>query len=167
MDLYILRHAIAVERDAQGIKNDFDRPLTSEGEQKLRRITKAMRNLQLSFDVIVSSPCVRARETAEIVAAAFALRKKLQMRDSLGVDGNPRELIAEMQHLGPPVSSLLLVGHEPFLSSLISLLVTGTIRSRITLKKGGLCRLSVDTLKIGRCARLEWLLTPRQMLLMS
>lgn len=167
MDLYILRHAIAVERDAEGSKNDFDRPLTSEGEQKLRRITKAMRNLQLSFDLILSSPYVRARETAEIVAAGLVLRKKLQMRDSLGVDGNPRELVAEIRGLAPPPSSLLLVGHEPFLSNLISLLVTGTLRSRITLKKAGLCKLTVDEWKVGRCARLEWLLTPRQMLLMT
>jgi phosphohistidine phosphatase len=167
MDLYILRHAIAVERDEEGSKNDFDRPLTSEGEQKLRRIAKAMRNLQLSFDLILSSPYVRARETAEIVAASLVLRKKLQMRDSLGVDGNPRELITEIQRLAPPPSSILLVGHEPFLSNLISLLVTGTVRSQVTLKKAGLCKLTVDAWKIGRCARLEWLLTPRQMLLMS
>ncbi|MHC1769737.1 MAG: hypothetical protein AB9869_36565 [Verrucomicrobiia bacterium] len=48
MDLYVLRHAIAVERDAQGIKNDFDRPLTSEGEQKLSRITQSHANFPRS-----------------------------------------------------------------------------------------------------------------------
>lgn len=167
MDLYFLRHAIAVDRDAPGFKNDFDRPLTPDGEQKLRRVTKAMRNLQLTFDLVLSSPYVRARETAEIVASTLSLRKKLEFRDSLGVDGNPRELIVEVGGLEPAPASLLLVGHEPYLSSLISLLVTGASRSSFGLKKAGLCRLSVESLKIGRCARLEWLLTPRQMLLMS
>jgi phosphohistidine phosphatase len=165
MELYLLRHAIAVERDPS--QNDFDRSLTPDGEQKLRRITKALRNLELSFDLIVSSPYVRARETAEIVAAELAPRQKVQLRDSLGADGNPRELIAELNKAQPVPESLLLVGHEPYLSSLIALLVSGTVKSSVILKKAGLCKLTVDTLRPGRCARLEWLLTPRHMLLMT
>ena len=167
MDLYLLRHAIAVERDAPGIRNDFERPLTPDGEQKLRRITKALRNLQLSFDLILSSPYLRARETAEMVAAALSLRKKLELRDSLGVDGNARELIVELKALAPAPESLLLVGHEPYLSTLISLLAGAGGRPCVMLKKAGLCKLAADSLKVGRCARIEWLLTPRQMLLMT
>jgi phosphohistidine phosphatase len=167
MELYVLRHAIAVERGSDRSKSDFDRALTPEGEQKLRRVTKAMRNLELTFDLLVSSPYLRARETAEIVASAFGLRRKLQLRDSLGVDGNPRELIAELRSLTPQPTSLLLVGHEPYLSTLITLLVSGTAKSGVTLKKAGLCKLSLKTLRAGRCATLDWLLTPRQMLLMT
>lgn len=167
MDLYILRHAIAQERTAPGIKSDFDRPLTPEGEQKLRRVTKAMRNLELSFDLILSSPYVRARETAELVAAAFGISKNLKLRDNLGADGNPREFVAELAVWQPTPQTVLVVGHEPYLSTMATLLLTGALKSCITLKKAGLCKLSIESLRVGRCARLEWLLTPRQMLLMS
>jgi len=167
MDLYIFRHGIAVEPGTAGYTNDFERPLTPEGEQKLRRIIRAMRNLELSFDLILSSPYIRARETAEAVAAGFALQKKLQFRDSLGVEGNPRELIAELRGLNPAPGSLLLVGHEPYLSTLVSLLLSGAAKPCVTLKKAGLCRMTVTSIRAGRCANLEWLLTPRQMLLMT
>ena len=166
LDLYILRHGIAVDADAQS-PSDFDRALTPEGEKKVRCIAKAIRTMGLSFDLILSSPYVRARETAEIVATTLAAHKKLALRDSLGVEENPRELIAELTGLTPAPESLLLVGHEPFLSTLVSFLITGTAKPCITLKKGGLCKLTVEKLRVGRCATLDWLLTPRQLLLMT
>jgi len=167
MDVYLLRHGLAVEHGTPGYPDDFERPLTAEGKQKLRKIAKALGKMELSFDLILSSPYVRARESAEIVGAALAPRKKLQLRESLGADGSFRELIAEVKAVQPAPESLLLVGHEPYLSTLISLLVAGTTKSCVALKKAGLCKLTVEALRAGRCARLEWLLTPRQMLLMS
>ena len=166
MDLYILRHAIAVERGTPGYKNDFDRPLTSEGEQKLRRIAKAMRRMKLSFDLILSSPYVRARQTAELAARVLSQEKRLQFRDSLGSDAEPREFLAESKALKPLPDSLLIVGHEPYLSTLVSLLVGGSEGICVSLKKGGLCKLNVRALRAGRSATIEWLLTPRQMMLM-
>jgi phosphohistidine phosphatase len=166
MDLYILRHAIAVERGTAGSKTDFERSLTPDGEQKLRRVVKAMRNLELNFDLVLSSPYVRARETAQIVAAGLSL-KKLETCDSLAPDGNLREFIFELKKRDPAPKSLLVVGHEPCLSMLIGMLVCGSTKARIALKKAGLCRLTVDVLRPGRCAQLDWLLAPRQMLLMT
>jgi phosphohistidine phosphatase len=165
MDIYILRHAIAAEPTPG--QSDFDRPLTPEGKKKLQRITKACRNLDLSFDRVISSPYVRARETAEMVTAALAPRRKLELWDSLGAEGNPREFIVELRKLRPAPQSVLVVGHEPYLSSLIALLVCGSTHALITLKKAGLCKLATDSLQPARCARLEWLLTPRQLVLMS
>lgn len=167
MDFYILRHAIALERTTPGIKSDFDRPLSPDGEQKLRRVAKALRNLELTFELVLSSPYVRARETAELVTAAFGIRKRLELQDSLGADGNPREFLAELAARQPAPASVLVVGHEPYLSTMAALLLTGTARSCVTLKKAGICKLTIDRLRVGRCAHLEWLLTPRQMLLMS
>lgn len=167
MDVYILRHGIAVERGTVGYERDFDRPLTPDGEQKVRRISKAIRYLDLRFDAILSSPFVRARETAEVVAATLSLRNKVQIRDSLGADAQPRELLAELMASKPSPRSLLLVGHEPYLSTLVSLIITGTAKPCVTLKKAGLCKLSVEQLRAGRCGTLDWLLTPKQMLLMG
>ena len=167
LNLYVLRHGIAVERGTPGYAQDADRPLTPKGERKLWQSTEAMAALELRLDLILSSPFLRARQTAEIVAEALKTRKKLEFSDSLTPGGSTQKLVELLNRLQPPPENILLVGHEPYLSGLISLLATGRERLLLVLKKGGLCKLTVVGLKHGRCASLEWLLTPRQMALMA
>jgi phosphohistidine phosphatase len=167
MNLYIVRHGIAVEHGAPGYAKDADRPLTAEGERKLGQVAEAMEALGLSFDLILSSPYVRARQTAEIIAEALDARKKLEFSNSLACGGDKKELVDYLSRLQPPPENMLLVGHEPYLSGLVSMLVAGTENSCVVLKKGGLCKLSTESLKYGRCAALAWLLTPKQMALMA
>ena len=167
MNLYILRHGIAVEPGTPGYENDADRPLTPEGERKLLQIAEAMEELDLAFDLILSSPYRRARETAEIVAEALKLRKKLEFSDSLTPGGSTKKLVEYLSRLQPQPDQVLLVGHEPYLSGLVSLLVAGNPGFSVVFKKGGLCKLTAESLIQGRCAALEWLLTPKQMALMS
>ena len=167
MKLYILRHGIAVERGTRGFENDADRPLTLKGEERMRAIADAMEAMELEFDLILSSPYVRARQTAEIVVDTFEARNMLQISEHLASDGDPKKLIADLNRRKPEPKSVLLAGHEPYLSELVAMLISGNTSSSILLKKGGLCKLSVETLKPGRCATLEWLLTPKQMLLMT
>jgi phosphohistidine phosphatase len=167
MNLYLLRHGLAAEPTVQGFAKDADRPLIPEGERKLAQIAKAMDALELSFDLILSSPYLRARQTAEIVAAALKARKALEFSETLTPGGSAKKLVELLNGLKPAPESVLLVGHEPHLSGLISLLVAGDTASAVVMKKGGLCKLSTDALKHGRCAALEWLLTPKQMALMA
>ncbi|HOX57515.1 MAG TPA: phosphohistidine phosphatase SixA [Candidatus Paceibacterota bacterium] len=167
MNLFILRHGTAVERGTPGYKKDADRPLTTEGERKLGQIAKAMESLNLSFDHIYSSPYLRARQTAESVAKALGLNRRLVLSDTLTPRGSTRKLIEMLNLSRPAPESVLLVGHEPYLSGLITLLVSGCAGSSVVLKKGGLCKLATESLKHGRCAVLEWLLTPKQMALMG
>jgi phosphohistidine phosphatase len=159
MELYILRHGIAVERGTPGYKKDSDRPLTPEGEEKVRQIADAMRGMDLKFDVILSSPYTRAEQTANIVAGE--LDEEVSYSDYLVPGSNALELIGEINDEQP--QRVLLVGHEPDLSSLISVLITGGSDAGIELKKGGLCKLTTDKLVFGRCATLNWLLTPKQL----
>lgn len=159
MELYILRHGIAVERGTPGYKKDSDRPLTPEGEEKMRQIADAMRGMDLKFDVILSSPYTRAEQTANIVAGE--LDEEVSYSDYLVPGSNALELIGEINDERP--QRVLLVGHEPDLSSLISVLITGGSDAGIELKKGGLCKLTTDKLVFGRCAALNWLLTPKQL----
>jgi phosphohistidine phosphatase len=126
-----------------------------------------MEALGLSFDLILSSPYLRARQTAEIIAEALKARKKLELSDNLTPGGSAKKLVDLLNHLRPSPESVLLVGHEPYLSTLISLLVAGDASLAMVMKKGGLCKLSVESLAPGRCATLEWLLTPKQMALMG
>src|SRR5262249_36001150 len=149
-----------------GYANDAERPLTPKGERKVSRVVDAMKELKLSFDLILSSPYVRACQTAEIVAQEFG-RKKLAISDSLTPHGSLREVVRALNHRHEKLENVLLVGHEPQLSWMISALISGNSSFPVIMKKGGLCKLSVDSLKAGRCAALEWLLTPKQMELMS
>ena len=167
MNLFLLRHGIAFEHGTPGYEKDADRPLTPKGERRLGGITDAMAAMGLTFGLILSSPHVRARQTAEIVAEALGLKKKLEFSESLTPDGDAKALIAALNKLEPKPENVLLVGHEPFLSSLISTLTSGDPHLAIDFKKGGLCKLEVETLRHGRCATLAWLLTPRQMGLMA
>ena len=167
MNLYHLRHGIAAERGSARYPNDADRPLTTEGRDKLTRIARALRALELEVDLVLSSPYVRARETAELVVKVAGLDRRVEFSDHLAADGDYRRLIAELAARRPAPGNALLVGHEPYLSSLASFLLTGGPGLDLVLKKGGLCKLGITKLRAGRCAVLEALLAPRQMALMG
>jgi phosphohistidine phosphatase len=166
MTVYLLRHGLAVQRGSARHQKDRDRPLTAEGGRKIRRIAKAMRELQLSFDLILSSPWLRARQTAEIVAETFEVRKSLELFDPLAPGGDAGQLIHHLKQLPSAPGNVLLVGHEPYLSDFVGWIATGKQEPFMTFKKGGLCKLVVTAWTARRGATLEWLLTPRQMLLM-
>jgi phosphohistidine phosphatase len=166
MNLYILRHGIAVERGTPGFKTDADRPLTPKGKRQLRQIAGAARSLDLDFDLILSSPFLRARQTAEIVAKNLKQERRLAFSDELTPDGSPKALIRQLSELEPAPENILLVGHEPYLSQLAALLISGGAAANLELKKGGLGKLETDALRFGRCATLQWLLAPKQMKLM-
>jgi phosphohistidine phosphatase len=163
MNLYLLRHGIAVEPGTAGYAKDADRPLTPKGERKLRKIAGAMRALEIEFDRVLFSPYVRARGTAVIIAKELGLEKKLEKCDALTPGGSLREVVDVLNHLKPVPENVLLVGHEPSMSELAALLISGETTVSITMRKGGLCKLTAETLRPGRCASLEWLLTPKQM----
>ncbi|WKZ37683.1 MAG: phosphohistidine phosphatase SixA [Anaerolineales bacterium] len=157
MELYLIRHAIAEDEAPSG--DDSQRALTEKGAKKMRQIAKALRTLGAKFDLILSSPYVRAKETAEILADVFKIKKKLEFSDHLAPMADPNPLIAEINEKYS-VDSIALVGHEPYLSRLVSMLVAEGAAVDITFKKGGVCRLSTDDLHHTRSATLEWLLSP-------
>src|SRR5438552_566295 len=128
MNLFILRHGLAAVLGEPGLPKeltDADRPLTAKGKQRLWRTTEAMQARELKFDVVISSPLLRAMQTAQIVTEAMELRKKLILTDHLAPGGSPKSLIEQINELGPRVKDVLLVGHEPYLSKFIALLAAG------------------------------------------
>jgi phosphohistidine phosphatase len=159
MNIYIIRHAIAVDRGTPEYEDDSQRPLTDKGKKKMRQIARGLLALGVDFDLILSSPYVRAKETAEILAEVLKTKTAVAFSENLIPMGDPDLLIAEMNEKYN-VNSIALVGHEPHLSALISLLVSDNASLDIILKKGGVCRLSADDLHHNRKAALEWLLTP-------
>ena len=162
MNLYLLRHAIAVDRTTPGL-DDAQRELTPEGASKMVRIARGMFALDLQFDLILSSPYIRARQTADIVAERFKARDRLRFTENLvpGITGE--QIVIEINKRYRKRENILLVGHEPMLSSLVSVLISGDQTLPIVMKKGGLCHLQTAALAYGRCASLEWLLFPSQL----
>jgi len=158
MNLYLLRHGIAEDRQAG--RADARRALTPRGQRRIGRIARTMRRMDLRIDRVLTSPYERARRTAAIVADVFGA--KCVEVDVLRPGADPRAVIAAVR--ASRADNVLLVGHEPMLSQLASVLLAGTPAASVTMKKGGLCKLSTAGLRYGRCASLDWLLTPRQML---
>jgi phosphohistidine phosphatase len=165
MELFLLRHAIAVPRGTPGYRDDSQRPLTDEGAAKMERIAAGMRRLGVEFDVILTSPYRRAKETAQIAALQYDASRKVRVSERLAADGDPRLLIGELREAA--CDRVLLVGHEPYLSELLAVLLAGKDGMHLVLKKGGLCKITAEALRYGQCAELDWLLTPRQLALMA
>ena len=101
MNLYVLRHGIAVDQGTPGINSDADRPLTPKGERKTEQIAKAMLAMELSFDVILSSPFVRAKQTAEIIAAELKSKKRLKFSNALAPGGDVANLFRQLKREKP------------------------------------------------------------------
>lgn len=165
MDLYLLRHGIAGQADASLFPDDALRPLTERGHERMHDLGKAMGPLGLRIDSIWSSPHLRALQTAEIFAQEVSSAQKVKPHKDLAPEGNQRRLLGNIADLDPSIEGLLLVGHEPRLSVLLSVLTTGSADLRIELKKGGLAKLVLDNrISLGRCGTLQWLLPPKVLL---
>lgn len=157
MNLYLIRHAIAEEETPSG--EDSQRGLTDKGAKRMRQIAKGLRTLGVEFDLILTSPYTRAQQTAEILADVFKIKKQVAASENLVPMGDPDLLLAEINEKYS-VLSLAIVGHEPYLSTFVSLLTAGGSPVEMTFKKGGVCHLSTDDLHHTHKATLEWLLTP-------
>jgi phosphohistidine phosphatase len=168
MNLYLLRHGIAVPADAPGIQSDGDRELTGKGLKRMRKAAKGLRRLDIPFDGLLTSPVVRARQTAEIVAQALRLENHLEELSVLAPESSVDQLLFGLTRFQNR-AHLLLVGHEPLLSATASFLVTGKKGQAldIGLKKGGICRIEIDGLPPGNPGTLHWLLAPKQLRLLG
>jgi len=161
MKIYLLRHGIATEREDPA--TDSQRPLTSKGRDQMEKIAEALNELKLKPDLILSSPYVRADQTATILAKELKMKKHLQYTDLLTPEANPETLIAAIQK-DYKVDELVLVGHYPHIGLLLEDFLGLEIGETITLKKGGICCLSVDDFSARPLASMDWLLTPEIML---
>jgi phosphohistidine phosphatase len=161
MNLFLLRHAKACARSPKW-RPDGTRPLTREGEKKMFSVARGIQSLELSFDLILTSPYLRAFRTAEILGEVLESKKMFETKNLIA-EAEPRAVIDEINENFSDLTQIVLVGHEPFLSRLISVLLSGRDDLSIELRKGGFCKLSIKKLCFGRCACLDWLMTPRQL----
>jgi phosphohistidine phosphatase len=154
--IHFLRHGRADRSEFLG-DDDRLRPLTDDGRTRMQAEAETIARLDLGCDAILASPLTRARQTAEIVAEALGLVDGLVEEKTLapGFDVQDLKLLLENHgHCG----SLLLVGHEPDFSEVISRLTGG---SNLVLKKGGLARVDLFSGFAGLAGDLIWLLPPK------
>lgn len=161
MDLYVLRHGEAGKRLAAGSK-DSERALTVAGAKEVEEIAGAIAKLGIKPDLVATSPLARAHQTAAIVAKKLKIKNKLQDWDELKPEGSRIKLYERLARFKPE-ASVMVVGHEPYLSSLVSELAFEGQKGRVVMKKGGLARVGVTSLRPRPKGELRWLLTPRIM----
>jgi len=161
MMLYILRHATAEEAASSG--EDGARKLTDRSKEKMRGAAAGLRAMDLKFDVILTSPLARAAETAELVAAAYENTPPPQVLPALATGVAPTDAIAALRAFAKH-DNLMIVGHEPQLSSIASILLTGAAEvAHLKLKTGGCIAIDLPARFERGGGELRWMLTHRQL----
>lgn len=155
MKLYFLRHGQAGERD-DWHGDDFDRPLTTDGVKRMEREADAIAELDLELEAIVTSPLVRSRQTADIVAKRLKLRKNLFEDEDLGLEFEIGRLQRILERHAKS-NAIMLVGHDPSMSRTIGQLIGG---ARIDFKKGALAYVDLTDASTP-AGELVWLIPPR------
>jgi phosphohistidine phosphatase len=160
MNIYLLRHGIAAPHGEGNQFNDAERPLTPEGITKMRQVSKGLKRLGVTFDIVASSSLLRAKETAEIVVDVLKFNGSIQLWDELAPGGSISKLMQKLQKYRNK-DSVLLVGHQPDMGSLASSLILGTDSVSLSFKKGGACCIQVNEFPPHYPGELVWMLTPK------
>ena len=155
--IYVVRHAIAEERGADW-PDDSKRPLTERGAKQFRQTARALRKLDVSIDVILTSPFTRARQTAELLAEALDPLPSIVNVESLAPGAAHATLIADLTKHARR-ETIALVGHEPGIGATAARLAG--LRHRLEFRKGAICRIDLDELPPGRAGNLRWFAPPR------
>jgi phosphohistidine phosphatase len=160
INLYIIRHGIAV--DPAECSKDADRALTKEGDRKTRRIAQRLKELSLKFDIILTSPLVRARQTGQILLEE-GLSSQLEEFSALAPAGDIKNWLTWLEITREKgVKEIAIVGHEPNLSQWAETLIWGEAKGVIILKKAGIIGLNLPETgsPVGN-SEIFWLTPPK------
>lgn len=161
MELILVRHGLAVKRGTPGFLDD-DRPLTEDGIERMQKAARGLARFIDPPDIIVASPLIRSRQTAEILSLALQSNGDIAEWPSLLPDAAPATILPLLKKYSGDAASVMLVGHEPHLSLLTALLL-GAAPHSIVYKKGGACGLEFAGKPAIGTAQLNWFLTPKQL----
>jgi phosphohistidine phosphatase len=156
-EIYLVRHAIAAGRGDEW-PDDSQRPLTATGVSRFQDAVGGLRALDVELDEIYSSPLVRARQTADLLAAGLERKPPVRLLDELAPGHEPARVLAELARRVKR-RRVALVGHEPDLGELAAALI-GAHRA-LPFRKGGMCRIDVDRLGASATGSLIWFLPPK------
>lgn len=156
-ELYLVRHAVAAARGSEWPDDDV-RPLTDRGISRFKEAVAGLKALDVVVDEVLTSPLVRARQTADLLASGLAGRPPVRVLGALASGRSPAQV---MEQVAGAVRGrrVALVGHEPALGELAAFLIGA--RHAIPFKKGGVCRIDVEAMASRPTGALVWLATPR------
>jgi len=157
--LFLIRHGIAEER-GDAWPDDNKRPLSEDGIERFQKSARGLARLDVWIDVVLTSPLVRARQTADIVASAFDPRPSIITIESLAPGGSYASLLTDLEKHGRK-TRIALVGHEPGIGELGARLIGS--RHSFEFKKGAVCRIDLDEIPPVSPGDLRWFLTPKVM----
>ena len=160
MDLLIIRHAAAEDREefARKGRPDSERPLTKRGVERMQMAARGLTTMALPIERLISSPAVRAVQTAEIIAPAVECRQIEQ--EGVFAPEAPSHMAVEWLRKQPRVDGMAVVGHEPNISQLAESLIAGRPQGNMPLKKGGMILIRFDNAIGYGNGKLVWALPP-------
>ena len=160
MQLLIIRHAAAEDKDewSQSGKSDDERPLTTEGAKDMAKAAKGLRTIIPEVGLIATSPLVRARQTAQIVASALGVNN-VAVTDVLIPEASPSGFASWLVGQKDD-ETVAVVGHEPHLGILVTWLLAGIEEPRVEMKKGAACLIEFDGKPAKGRGVLRWSIPP-------
>ncbi len=159
LELYLIRHGIAADRGEE-FPDDSKRPLTSEGIASLRKEARALDELGVAIEHIITSPLVRAKQTADVFVQHLQTKPSLSISDALAPAGSPAAVVQDIVKQARK-GRIALVGHEPNLGELAARLIGS--RTPLEFKKGGICRIDFEVLPPKGVGHLRWFVTPKML----
>jgi len=160
MMVYIIRHGIAVDVGQQGVRTDAGRMLSAEGQTRTRQVARGLNALGVRLDGVLSSPLVRAVETAEIIARELGDDAvTVEETDAMLPGTDPTDLIAELARRGR--SALAVVGHMPHVADVASRMLAPRDTVSLVFKKAGVAAIEFEGKPAAGAGWLVWLLQPK------
>jgi phosphohistidine phosphatase len=159
LELYLVRHAVAADRGPEW-PDDAVRPVTPDGAARFRKEVEGLAAYGVEVDIVFSSPLVRCRQTADLLAAGLPGKPRVQAVDALAPGGGHQAVIAELTRLARR-PRIALVGHEPDIGHLAARLIG--LKRPLEFRKGAVCRIDVDGLPPGGPGQLRWFAPPRML----
>ena len=155
VEFYILRHGDAVDRMTGGYARDADRPLSEAGRAETTTVAEGLRRLGLALDLLLTSPLVRAQQTADLVADVLPVARGPVVLPALAPGGDLAEVL-----MAAAGGRVMVVGHMPSLAELAGWLAWGDRDLPVPLRTAGVCRIDLDDRARPGTGDLRWLLTP-------
>jgi phosphohistidine phosphatase len=157
-EIYLIRHGLAASR-GKAWPDDSKRPLTHKGKAKMREVAGGLKGLKVKLDLVLTSPLVRARQTADLVHKGLDVEAPVEETLTLAPGGPPAALIELLRK--KKAKRVALVGHEPDLGQLAAFLIGA--RAPLVFKKGGVCRIDFEKLPPVPPGQLVWFALPQML----
>jgi phosphohistidine phosphatase len=160
MKIYLVRHGIAQDHLGGAVTSDSLRALTDAGRNETRQVAQGLKKLGVDADLIITSPLIRAKQTAEIIADVLGYDQELRVTDALAPGGSASSVFKFAKQF-QNADELFFVGHEPDIGKLAAALIWAGPEVDIPFKKAGVCRVDVSGLPPSFPGTLKWFISPK------